>query len=76
MNNVSLSRRASEKVKKGMKLADLKAFVETKLLSKSEKTLEKIGHDDNKAHSMFEQVNKLNYVFCFLEIFITKAVCL
>jgi hypothetical protein len=41
-------RRASEKVKKRMKMADLKAFVETKLLSKSEKTLEKIGRDEPK----------------------------
>ncbi|KAI5631670.1 cation channel complex component UNC80 domain-containing protein [Phthorimaea operculella] len=41
-------RRASEKVKRKMKMADLKAFVETKLLSKSEKALEKIGHDDHK----------------------------
>jgi hypothetical protein len=41
-------RRASEKVKKRMKMADLKAFVETKLLSKSEKTLEKIGCDEPK----------------------------
>lgn len=41
-------RRASEKVKKKMKMADLKAFVETKLLSKSEKTLEKIGRDEPK----------------------------
>jgi regulatory protein YycI of two-component signal transduction system YycFG len=31
-----------------MKMADLKAFVETKLLSKSEKTLEKIGRDEPK----------------------------
>lgn len=43
-----MSRRASEKVKRKMKMADLKAFVETKLLSKSEKALEKIGHDDHK----------------------------
>ncbi|XP_021940294.1 protein unc-80 homolog isoform X4 [Zootermopsis nevadensis] len=41
-------RRASEKVKKRMKMADLKAFVETKLLSISEKTLEKIGRDEPK----------------------------
>lgn len=41
-----MSRRSSEKIKRKMKMADLKAFVETKLLSKSEKTLEKIGHDD------------------------------
>lgn len=54
--NVSHSRRSSEKVKKRMKMADLKAFVETKLLSKSEKTLEKIGRDETKASSMFEQV--------------------
>ncbi|XP_069694360.1 protein unc-80 homolog isoform X2 [Periplaneta americana] len=44
----SHTRRASEKVKKRMKMADLKAFVETKLLSKSEKTLEKIGRDEPK----------------------------
>ncbi|KAJ9574018.1 hypothetical protein L9F63_008615, partial [Diploptera punctata] len=42
------TRRASEKVKRRMKMADLKAFVETKLLSKSEKTLEKIGRDEAK----------------------------
>ncbi|XP_073988249.1 unc80, NALCN channel complex subunit isoform X3 [Rhodnius prolixus] len=44
------SRRASEKLKKCMKMADLKAFVETKLLSKSEKALEKIGHDDKNLY--------------------------
>lgn len=31
-----------------MKMADLKAFVETKLLSKSDKALEKCGQDDVK----------------------------
>ncbi|CAB3250721.1 unnamed protein product [Arctia plantaginis] len=41
-----MTRRSSEKIKRKMKMADLKAFVETKLLSKSEKALEKIGHDD------------------------------
>lgn len=41
-------RRASEKTKKRMKMADLKAFVETKLLSKSDKALEKIGQDEPK----------------------------
>ncbi|KAK9884494.1 hypothetical protein WA026_007335 [Henosepilachna vigintioctopunctata] len=44
----SIHRRASEKIKKKMKMADLKAFVETKLLSKSEKALEKIGQDEPK----------------------------
>ncbi|XP_066582663.1 protein unc-80 homolog [Prorops nasuta] len=44
----SHTRRASEKSKKRMKMADLKAFVETKLLSKSEKALEKIGQEDGK----------------------------
>ncbi|XP_052748646.1 protein unc-80 homolog isoform X2 [Galleria mellonella] len=43
-----MSRRSSEKIKRKMKMADLKAFVETKLLSKSEKALEKIGQDDHK----------------------------
>lgn len=41
-------RAASEKGRKRMKIADLKAFVETKLLSKSDKALEKIGQDDPK----------------------------
>ncbi|XP_034179249.1 unc80, NALCN channel complex subunit isoform X3 [Osmia lignaria lignaria] len=44
----SHTRRASEKSKKRMKMADLKAFVETKLLSKSEKALEKIGQEEPK----------------------------
>ena len=50
----SHTRQASEKSKKRMKMADLKAFVETKLLSKSEKALEKIGQDDPKM--LLEQV--------------------
>ncbi|XP_015178627.1 PREDICTED: protein unc-80 homolog isoform X2 [Polistes dominula] len=49
----SHTRRASEKTKKRMKMADLKAFVETKILSKSEKALEKIGQEDTKM--LFEQ---------------------
>lgn len=47
-------RRASEKTKKRMKIADLRAFVETKLLSKSEKALEKIGQEESK--DLIEQV--------------------
>ncbi|XP_058795328.1 protein unc-80 homolog isoform X2 [Phymastichus coffea] len=50
---ISHTRRASEKTKKRMKMADLKAFVETKLLSKSEKALEKIGQEEPKR--LFEQ---------------------
>ncbi|XP_070172138.1 protein unc-80 homolog isoform X4 [Polyergus mexicanus] len=49
----SHTRRASEKTKKRMKMADLKAFVETKLLSKSDKALEKIGQEEPKM--LFEQ---------------------
>ncbi|XP_046830154.1 protein unc-80 homolog isoform X11 [Vespa crabro] len=49
----SHTRRASEKTKKRMKMADLKAFVETKILSKSEKALEKIGQEEHKM--LFEQ---------------------
>lgn len=49
-------RRASEKTKKRMKMADLRAFVETKLLSKSEKALEKIGQEEPK-----ELVEKVNW---------------
>ncbi|XP_030758641.1 protein unc-80 homolog isoform X4 [Sitophilus oryzae] len=41
-------RAASEKGRRRMKIADLKAFVETKLLSKSDKALEKIGQEDPK----------------------------
>ncbi|XP_076295581.1 unc80, NALCN channel complex subunit isoform X10 [Lasioglossum baleicum] len=48
------TRRGSEK-KKRMKMADLKAFVETKLLSKSEKALEKIGQEDPKM--LFDQAS-------------------
>lgn len=53
----NMSRRASEKVKKRTKIADLRAFVETKLLSKSERTLEKIGQDDGKLSSLLDQVS-------------------
>ncbi|KAL1497693.1 hypothetical protein ABEB36_008611 [Hypothenemus hampei] len=41
-------RTASEKGRRRMKIADLKAFVETKLLSKSDKALEKIGQEESK----------------------------
>lgn len=41
-------RTASEKSKKRMKIADLKTFVETKLLSKSDKALEKIGQEEHQ----------------------------
>lgn len=50
-------RRASEKMKKRMKMADLKAFVETKILSKSEKALEKIGQEEPK-----DTLVKVNYI--------------
>lgn len=59
-NEGSHVRRASEKTKKRMKMADLKAFVETKLLSKSEKALEKIGQEEPK--------DLLEQVFSFLSI--------
>jgi hypothetical protein len=44
-----------------MKMADLKAFVETKLLCKSERTLEKIGREEPKA--LYGQVllNTVNF---------------
>lgn len=60
-----MSRRASEKVKRKMKMADLKAFVETKLLSKSEKALEKIGHDEHK-FSFHTAVRMISVVIFFL----------
>lgn len=59
-----MSRRASEKVKRKMKMADLKAFVETKLLSKSEKALEKIGHDEHK-FSFHTAVRMISVVIFF-----------
>ncbi|XP_063893793.1 protein unc-80 homolog [Helicoverpa armigera] len=55
-----MMRRSSEKIKKKMKMADLKAFVETKLLSKSEKALEKIGHDEHKTFSFHSAVRMLS----------------
>lgn len=57
-DSVSHARRASEKCtsKKKMKMADLRAFVETKLLSKSEKTLEKIGSEEPKTF-LLQQVH-------------------
>lgn len=42
-------RRGSEK-KKRVKMADLRAFVETKMFSKSEKNLEKVGFDTISAN--------------------------
>lgn len=48
-DSVSHTRRASEKVKKKMKMADLRAFVETKLMSKSEKALENLGNEEKPA---------------------------
>lgn len=48
LDDPSHVRRASEKTKKRMKMADLKTFVETKLMSKSDKALEKIGQDEAK----------------------------
>jgi hypothetical protein len=64
-------RRASEKVKKRMKMADLKAFVETKLLSKSEKTLEKIGRDEPKV--LYGQV--LLNMFYIMSIVLYFLIC-
>ncbi|XP_037944678.1 protein unc-80 homolog isoform X2 [Teleopsis dalmanni] len=48
-SNPSAERRGSEK-KKRVKMADLRAFVETKMFSKSEKNLEKVGLDTNSAN--------------------------
>lgn len=58
----NITRRASEKVKKRKKMADLKAFVETKLMSKSEKALEKIGQDDPKSVP-YEQLVRLHNIY-------------
>lgn len=41
-------------------MADLRAFVETKLLSKSDKALEKIGHDDHQ--TLAEQMVRKNSI--------------
>lgn len=65
-----MMRRSSEKIKRKMKMADLKAFVETKLLSKSEKALEKIGNDDHK-FSFHTAVRMLSVDIVFLfDVFI------
>lgn len=66
-----MTRRASEKIKRKMKMADLKAFVETKLLSKSEKALEKIGHDDQKFS--FHTAVRMISVAIFLAVLLPHA---
>lgn len=56
-------RTASEKSKRRMKIADLKTFVETKLLSKSDKALEKIGQEEHLkplGHVSVGETNVLN----------------
>lgn len=65
-------RRASEKTKKRMKMADLKAFVETKLLSKSDKALEKIGHDDPKPLS--DQIVRIEYLSLCICFFLSRFI--
>jgi len=50
------TRRASEKSKRKMKIADLRTFVETKILSKSEKALENIGQEEQRHNTSFQQV--------------------
>ncbi|BES88441.1 unc-80 homolog (Hypothetical protein) [Nesidiocoris tenuis] len=49
------TRRASEKFKKCIRMADLKAFVGTKLLSKSERALENIGQDESRSKVLYTQ---------------------
>jgi hypothetical protein len=57
-----------------MKMADLKAFVETKLLSKSEKTLEKIGCDEPKM--FYGQVMLKDFNIAYnMDIFILHHLC-
>lgn len=63
VDEASHSRQPSEKTKKRMKMADLKAFVETKLLSKSDKALEKIGHDD---HKLSDQIVSFKTYFIYI----------
>lgn len=68
-----MTRRSSEKIKRKMKMADLKAFVETKLLSKSEKALEKIGHDDHKFS--FHSAVRMLSVAIFFSYFTPLLLC-
>lgn len=51
-----------------MKIADLKAFVETKLLSKSDKALEKIGQDDPKPLDQCQPVRFQNIAKRILDV--------
>lgn len=44
-----------------MKMADLKAFVETKILSKSERTLERIGQDGQALGGKISVTNALAF---------------
>jgi protein unc-80 len=55
-------KRSSEKKKK-VKMADLRALIETKILSKSDRGLEKIGSDNGKQlqHTVKKQKTFLNF---------------
>lgn len=69
-------RTASEKSKRRMKIADLKTFVETKLLSKSDKALEKIGQEEQQkplGQVSVGQTRMLNvciFFFSFLMLYV------
>lgn len=65
-------RHASERIKKKKKIVDLKAFVGCKLLSKSEKNLQKIDYinDVMMLDSVSNNLIYYNYILNHLQYFI------
>lgn len=65
-----MERRGSEK-KKRVKMADLRAFVETKMFSKSEKNLEKVGLDTSSANGKrpLQHAVRLNFTTFLVLLF-------
>lgn len=60
-----------------MKIADLKTFVETKLLSKSDKALEKIGQEEHHkplGHVSVGETNVLNVCILFFFLLLIKII--
>lgn len=66
------SRHASERIKKKKKMVDIKAFVESKLLSKSEKNLQKI--EDNNDVIMLEPVILYSILYNNLEQYLNLII--
>lgn len=59
--------RAGGSTRKKKKLNELRAFVETKLRSCSEKALEKIGHEDSSRRSSISE-DQVNSYFLYNKV--------